>query len=92
MKKDNSNKLTPTGAEQEALMPLNNKLYSEFSLQELEERLETDPLLLASFLDIERAESCGCKKKCTNKCTCDGSSGDGFCVGHCEELGIEPIL
>ena len=92
MKKDNSNKLTPTGVDQEVLMPLNNKLYSEFSLQELEERLETDPLLLASFLDIERAESCGCKKKCTNKCTCDGSSGDGFCVGHCEELGIKPIL
>jgi hypothetical protein len=33
----------------EEFMPLNNELYNEFSIQELELRLETDPLLFVDF-------------------------------------------
>jgi hypothetical protein len=65
------------------LTPLNQKLYNEFSIQELEERLETDPMLFSSFFSIGvsagdggilRAD-CGCHKidSCPNLvCGCDG--------------------
>lgn len=71
------------------LTALNAKLYSEFSLSELEERLETDPLLLSSFLDNDLVRSCQCKKECDGNCTC---KGQGFCVGQCVELGVDPLL
>lgn len=73
--------------EEESLTPLNEKLYSEFSLQELEERLETDPLLLSSFFGDDLVRGCNCKKKCTD-CTCDGE-GTVYCIGQCIELGIK---
>ena len=44
--------------EVDSLTPLNEKLYSEFSLQELEERLETDPLLLSSFFGDDLVRGC----------------------------------
>lgn len=32
------------------LTPLNEKLYNEFSLEKLEERLETDPLMIGDLM------------------------------------------
>ena len=55
--------INPTPDDTE-LTALNVKLYSEFSLNELEERLETDPLLLSSFLDNDLVRGCQCKKEC----------------------------
>ncbi|MDR2408562.1 MAG: hypothetical protein LBE13_10705 [Bacteroidales bacterium] len=37
---------------EEGMISLNQKLYNEFSIMELEERLETDPLLLSSLFNI----------------------------------------
>lgn len=37
--------------ESEDLVPLTDKLYTEFSIEVLEERLETDPLLLAGLFN-----------------------------------------
>lgn len=48
----------------EDLVSLNDSLYNEFSLEELEKRLETDPLLFGNLVDplcfIDF--SCTCKK------------------------------
>ena len=66
--------------EVDSLTPLNEKLYSEFSLQELEERLETDPLLLSSFLGDDLVRGCNCKKQC-DQCTCN--NGATICAPHC---------
>jgi hypothetical protein len=52
------------------VVPLNRKLYNEFSIQELEKRLETDPLLLSSLFGIGLSSDddgplrgdCGCDK------------------------------
>ena len=38
------------------LVSLNETLNSEFTVQELEERLETDPLMLATPLDVATNE------------------------------------
>lgn len=36
----------------EELISLNEELYTEFSIQELEQRLETDPLMFANLMDF----------------------------------------
>lgn len=36
---------------QEDLVPLNSKLFNDFSIEVLEERLETDPLMLSGLFD-----------------------------------------
>ena len=38
--------------EKDELVSLNDKLYDEFYVQELEERLETDPLIVGGLLDL----------------------------------------
>jgi len=70
--------------ESEDLVPLTDKLYTEFSIEVLEERLETDPLLLTGlFNDI--TPFCTCKKEssyCTNtNCTSCYSSENCTCYG-----------
>jgi hypothetical protein len=42
------------------LRSMNKKLYSDFSIEELEQRLETDPLLFGSLFDTMELT-----KKCT---------------------------
>ncbi len=64
----------------EELQPLNKKLYNEFTIKELEERLETDPLLLSSFLGDDLVRGCNCKKQC-DQCTCN--NGATICAPHC---------
>lgn len=36
----------------EELISLNEELHTEFSIQELEQRLETDPLMFANLMDL----------------------------------------
>lgn len=62
------------------LQPLNKKLYNEFTIKELEERLETDPLLLGAFLAGDNARGCQCRKEC-DQCTCN--DGATICAPHC---------
>ncbi|MDR2408563.1 MAG: hypothetical protein LBE13_10710 [Bacteroidales bacterium] len=67
----------------EEMASLNQKLYNEFSIMELEERLETDPLLFNSLFSIGISTedgnilrgNCGCNKidTCPQlQCGCDG--------------------
>ena len=68
----------------EDLVSLNDSLYNEFSLEELEKRLETDPPLFGNLVDplcfIDF--SCTCKKgtyTCEHggdTCPCDGANLD----------------
>lgn len=52
------------------LVSLNQNLYSEFTIQELEQRLETDPLLLGDMLQL-LGNDAGCGAKgCTFDCDC----------------------
>ena len=60
------------------LTQLNGELYTEFMLQELEQRLETDPLMLIGFLS--GAEAAACKFNCPDHrcqlCSCHGDCPD----------------
>ena len=64
----------------EDLVSLNDSLYNEFSLEELENRLETDPLLFGNLVDhlCGINFSCPCKKgTCEyggDTCPCDGAN------------------
>lgn len=79
--------------ESEDLVPLTDKLYTEFSIEMLEERLETDPLLLSGLFDDIMTRSCvQCKKSelhcqpvnCPTcyggHCVCDGISDYSTCT------------
>ncbi len=51
------------------LVSLNDKLYDEFYLQELEERLETDPLLIGGLLDLfSDTQGDMSIERCVNQC------------------------
>lgn len=57
MKENQTEELQP----QEELVSLNDNLRSEYSVRELEQRLETDPLLLSGLLS-DIMPLCDCKK------------------------------
>lgn len=77
------------------LVPLNSKLFSDFSIEVLEERLETDPLMLSGLFDeivpfcvqCKRSDlSCGtncpdvyCAQTYNTPCTCDAVDIDAEC-------------
>lgn len=63
--------------EERELISLNEKLYDEFYVQELEARLETDPLLVGGLIDFFTASgedisplSNGCEFQCPGKFKC----------------------
>lgn len=58
-------------AENLELVPLTDKLYTDFSIEALEERLETDPLLLSGLFDEITPFCAQCKK---SDLTCDGTN------------------
>ena len=61
------------------LKPLNGNLYNEFSLDQLEERLETDPIMVANILDpCNVLVDCGSYRGCTDYYSCyiDGTCGE----------------
>jgi hypothetical protein len=72
------------------LISMNEKLYSDFSIEELEQRLETDPLLLGGLFDTmgwcifvnnctcDGTTNCTCNVIGAN-CTCDGGSTYNSC-------------
>ncbi|MDR2408564.1 MAG: hypothetical protein LBE13_10715 [Bacteroidales bacterium] len=67
------------------IIAINNKLYNEFSIQELEERLEMDPFFISSLFNaginmiscscnnIQDCTDlpCGCNSGWSNTCACD---------------------
>jgi hypothetical protein len=65
----------------EEIISLNIGLYDEFFVQELEYRLETDPLILGGFMDLFSSEGCFvCSgyTNCTSHCT-----GCSDCPNQC---------
>lgn len=69
---------------------LNGNLLNEFSIEELEARYETDPLMLSHLLglvdseQIDSARGCECRKltSCPNlQCLCDGEKIECNCNG-----------
>jgi hypothetical protein len=60
----------------EEIISLNTELYDDFFVQELEVRLETDPLMLGGLMDI-------CEL-CYGHSVCDGHCFNyGNCSDHC---------
>lgn len=53
------------------LEPLNGGLYTEFSVQELEQRLETDPLIFSALFDARSGFECPDLEKCKPLIICD---------------------
>jgi hypothetical protein len=70
------------------IISLNTELYDKFFVQELEFRLETDPLMLGSFLSL--FSSCpieGCTVACANySCSGDSSCPEFSCNIMCQGL------
>lgn len=65
-----------------ALVSLNDDLYTEFSIQELEQRLETDPLMFAGIA-VQGADCFDCPKlKDCDLCI-------DYCLGECLEFDID---
>jgi hypothetical protein len=54
------------------LNSLNDKLYDEFFVQQLESRLETDPLMVGGLLDLFDSQSAS-SDVCVWYCESDGS-------------------
>ena len=71
---------TPTQTE---LVPLVDKLYTDFSIEVLEERLETDPLMLSGLFDEITPYCLQCKK---SDLTCNGDGGN---CARCNGPGAE---
>lgn len=71
MKKINS--VVPTGTQSEEMTSLNNHLFSEFSIEELEARLETDPLMLSQIFGITVSDDSTAKAAdmCPNLTSCE---------------------
>ncbi len=53
------------------LVSLNDNLLTEFSVQELEQRLETDPLIFSALLDARSGFECPDLEKCKPLIICD---------------------
>lgn len=78
-----TNELTAKNTADE-LVSLNDELYTEFGVQELEQRLETDPLMFANLLSGAEAAcdfDCGSLHDCKNLCP-------DKCIGQCNEFDI----
>lgn len=68
-----------------SLKPLNENLYNEFSLEKLEERLETDPIFVMNFLGAPgdySSHSCADNTSCYSLYSCgenDSCSSNEIC-------------
>lgn len=69
MKTKKSTALSGTASHE--LVPLTDHLYTDFSIEVLEERLETDPLLLSGLFDQITPFCVACKSSDLG-CFCDG--------------------
>lgn len=70
---------------EEEILPLNQNLFNEFSIQELEERLETDPFLLNNLFNLNQYDVMGCSCNKIGGCpelTCGCDGGKQPC-NHC---------
>ena len=70
-----------SGAPSQELVPLTDHLYTDFSIELLEERLETDPLLLSGLFD-QITPFC-------DMCKSGGFSCNPNCTG-CYGVNVEP--
>jgi hypothetical protein len=59
------------------LNSLNDKLYDEFFIQELETRLETDPLMVGGLVDLFDSQDSSLSCFCIGKCI------EHSCGSHC---------
>lgn len=71
-----------SGAPSQELVPLTDHLYTDFSIELLEERLETDPLLLSGLFDQITPFCDMCK---SDGFTCNDVNCTG-CYGNNEEI------
>lgn len=52
------------------LVPMNDTLYDEYYVNELEERLETDPLMVGGLVDfLTESGQCDALPRCAIKCS-----------------------
>lgn len=82
------------------IISLNDNLFNEFSIEELEERFETDPFLLTSLFSLGQPSNndngvtlCLCRtaSSCSDlTCACQGGHDGSGCsyknLGSCPEL------
>ncbi|MCX4332149.1 MAG: hypothetical protein OSJ25_01710 [Paramuribaculum sp.] len=78
---------------EERIISLNDDLYDSMFLEELEVRLETDPLLPGGLIDLidDVMDSCECRGTyicgCNSECECDGTYICG-CDARCGCNGV----
>jgi hypothetical protein len=68
---------------QTELISLNNDFYSEYSIQELELRLETDPLLFANFFQHDMMANGSDDITCSVAGALVLCTGSGTTLNHC---------
>ena len=79
---------------QTELVPLVDKLYTDFSIEVLEERLETDPLMLSGLFDEITPYCLQCKKSELNDCStncaqCNRASYSDPCNCNSVNMDVE---
>ncbi|MDR1898244.1 MAG: hypothetical protein LBR10_15815 [Prevotellaceae bacterium] len=73
-------------AKNDELMSLNENLYDEFYIQELESRLETDPLAIGGILDMFSQDVSMAEGDCVGYSSCGENSGDLCGINACNCL------
>ncbi|WP_281671066.1 hypothetical protein [Rikenella microfusus] len=75
------------------LLPLTDKLYTDFSIEVLEQRLETDPLLLSGLFEEITPYCAQCKKSdldCSENCVrCNKASYGNTCKCKITDADID---
>lgn len=93
MKKNNKDTGVRESPTTEELTPLINKLYTDFSIEVLEERLETDPLLLSGLFEEITPYCAQCKKSdldCSENCVrCNKASYGNTCKCKITDADID---
>ena len=83
--------------DEKEIVSLNDNLFNEFQIEELEVRFETDPMMLTNLFNLGVPNDdlnplgCGCKKigECPNlTCGCDGGYQQ---PPVCPELNCSPV-
>ncbi|MDR1898243.1 MAG: hypothetical protein LBR10_15810 [Prevotellaceae bacterium] len=80
---------TISAIENDELMSLNENLYDEFYIQELEYRLETDPLAMGGILEMFNQDINITQSDCIGYTSCTGENTGGGCGIH---LGCDCVI
>lgn len=101
MKKQTQLLLSEDHSDKSEIISLNENLFNEFTVDELEVRLETDPLLLSNLFSLGADDvastygDCGCKKigNCPHlECGCNGNTPPPPAPCSCKGVNIEADL